>query len=190
MEENHAVDVLREENKQADIRRAARGGGANVRGEEEEDEGAQVAAAVRKDDILAATREKYERAISNVPPIMEKKYWRRYVYLWIKYALFEELVAENYVRTRAVYQEMLNVIPHEAFTFGKCWMMYAKFEIRQVSLSLSLCLSLLCLFPFVLLGVAFFSLVFFAVFQYGRADFFLFFFFFFFRINCLRQENF
>ena len=103
LEENHAVDVLRDEKKQIEIRKAARrgGGSANVRGEdgvqgeegvqggEEEEEGVQVAAAVRRDDILAATREKYERAISNVPPIMEKKYWRRYIYLWIKYALFE-----------------------------------------------------------------------------------------------------
>ena len=28
-------------------------------------------------------RELYEKAISNVPPINEKKYWRRYIYLWI-----------------------------------------------------------------------------------------------------------
>ena len=35
----------------------------------------------------------YERAISNVPPAPEKRYWQRYIYLWIKYALFEELEA-------------------------------------------------------------------------------------------------
>ena len=32
----------------------------------------------------------YERAIANVPPVLEKRFWRRYVYLWIYYALFEE----------------------------------------------------------------------------------------------------
>ena len=31
----------------------------------------------------------YERAIANVPPSGEKRYWRRYIYLWINYALFE-----------------------------------------------------------------------------------------------------
>jgi hypothetical protein len=35
----------------------------------------------------------YERAIANVPPAAEKRYWQRYIYLWIKYALFEELEA-------------------------------------------------------------------------------------------------
>ncbi len=35
----------------------------------------------------------YERAIALVPPAPEKRYWQRYVYLWIKYALFEELEA-------------------------------------------------------------------------------------------------
>jgi crooked neck len=39
-------------------------------------------------------RDVYERAIAQVPPIQEKKYWRRYIYLWINYALFEELVTK------------------------------------------------------------------------------------------------
>lgn len=36
-------------------------------------------------------REVYERAISNIPPVTEKRHWRRYIYLWINYALYEEL---------------------------------------------------------------------------------------------------
>lgn len=39
-------------------------------------------------------REVYERAIGNVPPATEKKFWRRYIFLWINYALFEELQAK------------------------------------------------------------------------------------------------
>lgn len=42
---------------------------------------------------LGRIREVYERAIANVPPAPEKRYWQRYIYLWIMYALFEELVA-------------------------------------------------------------------------------------------------
>ena len=38
-------------------------------------------------------REVYERAIANVPPAPEKRYWQRYIYLWVKYALWEELEA-------------------------------------------------------------------------------------------------
>ncbi|RLN54707.1 hypothetical protein BBJ29_008128 [Phytophthora kernoviae] len=83
-------------------------------------------------------REVYERAIANVPPIPEKKYWRRYIYLWIKYALFEELLAadsddsgSSSERCRQVYKTCLNLIPHEKFTFAKIWILYAKFLIRQ-----------------------------------------------------------
>ena len=39
-------------------------------------------------------RDTYERAISNVPAVSEKKYWRRYIYLWIYYAIYEELTTK------------------------------------------------------------------------------------------------
>ncbi|KAK6947886.1 HAT (Half-A-TPR) repeat, partial [Dillenia turbinata] len=45
-------------------------------------------------------REVYERAIANVPPADEKRYWQRYIYLWINYALYEELDAGDVERTR------------------------------------------------------------------------------------------
>ena len=61
----------------------------------------------------------YERAISNVPPAPEKRYWQRYVYLWIKYALWEELDAGEPERAREVYRACLKLLPHGAFTFGK-----------------------------------------------------------------------
>ena len=109
------------------------------------------------------TRDIFERAIANVPPVAEKRsvrsplviastcaaplrgaplslalsltypsppipppispssarYWRRYLYLWINYALFEELQVKDVDRTRAVYRACLSVVPHKAFTFGK-----------------------------------------------------------------------
>lgn len=82
---------------------------------------------------FALVREVYERAIANVPPIEEKRYWRRYIYLWIKYALMEELLAddESPERCRQVYQTCLQLIPHDKFTFGKIWILYANFLIRQ-----------------------------------------------------------
>ncbi|KZV39018.1 crooked neck-like protein 1 [Dorcoceras hygrometricum] len=45
----------------------------------------------------------YERAIANIPPAQEKRYWQRYIYLWISYVLYEELDAQNVDRTREVY---------------------------------------------------------------------------------------
>jgi len=64
-------------------------------------------------------REVYERAVANVPPANEKRYWQRYIYLWIKYALFEELEAQDKQRTREVYRACLKLIPHRTFTFAK-----------------------------------------------------------------------
>ncbi|MGH0137709.1 UNVERIFIED_CONTAM: hypothetical protein FKN15_036572 [Acipenser sinensis] len=79
-------------------------------------------------------RDVYERAISNVPPIQEKRHWRRYIYLWINYALYEELEARDPERTRQVYQACLELIPHKKFTFAKMWLLYGQFEIRQKNL--------------------------------------------------------
>lgn len=59
----------------------------------------------------------------------------RYIYLWINYALFEELQAEDMERTREVYKAALNVIPHRIFTFAKIWLMFSNFEVRQLEIN-------------------------------------------------------
>lgn len=80
-------------------------------------------------------RDVYERAIAQVPPAPEKRLWRRYIYLWINYALFEELDMEDAARTREVYRACLQLIPHKSFTFAKIWLLYAQFEVRQRDVS-------------------------------------------------------
>ncbi|KAK9940036.1 hypothetical protein M0R45_016712 [Rubus argutus] len=79
-------------------------------------------------------REIYERAIGNVPPALEKRYWKRYIYLWINYALYEELEAGDMERAREVYGQCLKLIPHRKFSFSKIWLLAAQFEIRQLNL--------------------------------------------------------
>uniref|UniRef100_A0A8W8HT78 Crooked neck-like protein 1 n=1 Tax=Magallana gigas TaxID=29159 RepID=A0A8W8HT78_MAGGI len=79
-------------------------------------------------------RDTYERAIANIPPSKEKRHWRRYIYLWINYALYEELEAEDMERTRDVYKACLDIIPHKNFTFAKVWLLFAHFEVRQKNL--------------------------------------------------------
>ncbi|KAG5617101.1 hypothetical protein H5410_016925 [Solanum commersonii] len=79
-------------------------------------------------------REVYETAIAIVPPAEEKRYWQRYIYLWINYALYEELDAQDMERTRHVYRECLKLIPHHKFSFAKIWLLAAQFEIRQLRL--------------------------------------------------------
>lgn len=75
-------------------------------------------------------RDRYERAIANIPPTTIKDHWRRYIYLWINYALFEELHTKSFDRVRQVFKACLELIPHKTFTFGKIWLLYANFEIR------------------------------------------------------------
>uniref|UniRef100_A0A0E0KQY1 Pre-mRNA-splicing factor Syf1-like N-terminal HAT-repeats domain-containing protein n=1 Tax=Oryza punctata TaxID=4537 RepID=A0A0E0KQY1_ORYPU len=79
-------------------------------------------------------REVYERAVSNIPPAEEKRYWKRYIYIWIMWALFEEIDADELEKARSVYRECLKVIPHRKFTFAKVWLMAAQFEIRRKNL--------------------------------------------------------
>ena len=76
-------------------------------------------------------REIYERAISNIPPIKEKKYWKRYVYLWINYALYEECVCNNIEVTEEIYKNILDLIPHKEFTFSNIWILATNFYLRQ-----------------------------------------------------------
>ncbi|KAM9839894.1 crooked neck-like protein 1 [Aulostomus maculatus] len=89
---------------------------------------------VESDADPDTVREVYERAIANIPPIQEKRHWRRYIYLWINYALYEELEVKDPERTRQVYQACLDLIPHKKFTFAKIWVLYSQFEIRQKNL--------------------------------------------------------
>ncbi|KAI8824748.1 hypothetical protein BJ741DRAFT_632745 [Chytriomyces cf. hyalinus JEL632] len=76
-------------------------------------------------------RDVYERAIAEIPLIKEKRFWRRYIYLWLFYAVWEERVAKDMERTKAIFTQCLNLIPHKTFTFAKVWLLYAKFLIRR-----------------------------------------------------------
>ncbi len=67
--------------------------------------------------------------MANVPPILEKRFWRRYIYLWINYALFEETTSCDFDRARDVLQHALAVVPHATFTFSKLWLLAARFEV-------------------------------------------------------------
>ena len=80
-------------------------------------------------------RDVYERAIAQIPPTQEKRHWRRYIYLWLFYAVYEESVTKDITRTRQIYQECIRLIPHKRFTFAKLWLMFAHFEIRQSQLT-------------------------------------------------------
>ncbi|EMD37202.1 hypothetical protein CERSUDRAFT_115106 [Gelatoporia subvermispora B] len=79
-------------------------------------------------------REVYERAVAQVPPGGEKRHWRRYIFLWLFYALFEETETKDYDRARQIYQTAIQLVPHKRFTFAKLWLMFAQFEVRRLQL--------------------------------------------------------
>jgi crooked neck len=96
-------------------------------------------------------RELYERAVAQVPPGAEKRHWRRYIYLWLNYALFEEIETkvgtcvflplpirltrqQDFQRARQIYQTALSLVPHKQFTFAKLWLQSAQFEVRRLDL--------------------------------------------------------
>jgi crooked neck len=83
----------------------------------------------------AKVQDVYERAIAQIPPTQEKRHWRRYIYLWIFYALWAETEARDPERARQIYSECLKLIPHRKFTFAKIWLLTAQFEIRRGQLS-------------------------------------------------------
>ena len=86
---------------------------------------------------LFLSQEIYERAIANIPPSKNKRHWRRYIYLWINYALWCELECEDPERTEQVYKWCLEIIPHKVFTFAKIWLLYAQWAVRQKNLGLA-----------------------------------------------------
>mmetsp|Transcript_8383 Transcript_8383/g.19687 ORF Transcript_8383/g.19687 Transcript_8383/m.19687 type:complete len:716 (+) Transcript_8383:200-2347(+) len=81
-------------------------------------------------------REVYERAIANIPPNQtEKQYWKRYIYLWIYYALYEEMQRKDLDRASKVYDACLDLIPHASFSFSKIWINAAKLHVRRRDLA-------------------------------------------------------
>lgn len=84
-------------------------------------------------------RSTYQEAVQQPPPMVqsgsagtahEKMRWKRFVYLWIEYALFEEIIANDLQRASLVYGGILSMIPHKRFTFAKVWINAAEVLIR------------------------------------------------------------
>ncbi|CAD7972605.1 unnamed protein product [Amoebophrya sp. A25] len=83
---------------------------------------------------IGAVRELYERAIAQFPPIQQKDYWRRYIYLWYNYAMFEEMQAQDYPKARKVYDTIMKICGSKKLSFAKLYHQYAEFELRRLNL--------------------------------------------------------
>ncbi|KRX02037.1 hypothetical protein PPERSA_07682 [Pseudocohnilembus persalinus] len=83
------------------------------------------------------TVETFEAAVKQVPPIAEKRYWRRYIYLWYTYAVYEEYDQNNIEKSQQIFERALKVVPHKMFTFSKLWIMYANQQLRAENLEMA-----------------------------------------------------
>lgn len=83
------------------------------------------------EDII---RDSFNKALARPPRTHEKHDWLPYMYLWLRYATWEEVHNGNIDGSRGVYKSALSAIPHKKFTFAKLWIKYAQFEIRNGTL--------------------------------------------------------
>ncbi|ODV89065.1 hypothetical protein CANCADRAFT_32441 [Tortispora caseinolytica NRRL Y-17796] len=73
----------------------------------------------------------FDRAVSQIPEQKDKIVWKEFVYLFIYYALWEEVANEDIEKADKIYTDCLNLIPHKSFTVAKVWLLYAKLLIRR-----------------------------------------------------------
>ncbi|EER04454.1 CGI-201 protein, short form, putative [Perkinsus marinus ATCC 50983] len=93
-------------------------------------------------DSAAQCREVYERAIAaalppeQAAPKGRKDLYRRYVYIWLFYANYEESLIQSGEstpdRVREVYHTALGLFRSRKIYFSKLYNAYAEFEIRQM----------------------------------------------------------
>lgn len=86
---------------------------------------------LEEESSTESLRSLFRRSVS-VPPEEQYKLvsWRRYVFLWIKFALWEEFNNRNIENARKCWADAIATIPHKKFTFAKIWVMAALFELR------------------------------------------------------------
>lgn len=77
-------------------------------------------------------RQTYELAIANIPKDTVKSLrWRRYIMVYVRYALWEELIQNEPESAKTIWERAIAVVPHSKFTFGKLWINLAEFYIRH-----------------------------------------------------------
>ncbi|CAN3503827.1 pre-mRNA-splicing factor Clf1p, partial [Diutina catenulata] len=85
---------------------------------------------------LAPSVSVFERAVATPPSSKSKTTaWKRYVFLWLRYALHVEYQRDDPSASTAVWKRAVAAVPHRQFTFAKLWIEYARFEIRHHGLA-------------------------------------------------------
>lgn len=80
----------------------------------------------------AMIRTLFKRVIEEVPPVERERLWySRFINLWQLYIVFEEYETRDLERVSRLYSRILDLIPHERFSFEVIWISAAKFEIDR-----------------------------------------------------------
>ena len=85
----------------------------------------------------AAVRALFERGVAAVPKVASKRAWKRYIYIWIYFAVWEELSMHDMDRVRQIYEKVLVLLQPLPFAFSKLYILYAEFALRQRDLPLA-----------------------------------------------------
>ena len=78
-------------------------------------------------------REIFERSLAKVPTKKDQKLWKRYIYIFLFYAQFEEAVAKDIARAREVYLTGTKVCELANIVLFKLFKNFAEFELRQLN---------------------------------------------------------
>ncbi|KAH9167064.1 protein prenylyltransferase [Lactarius sanguifluus] len=85
-----------------------------------------------EEQAVTRVREVYERAVAQVPPGSEKRHWRRYIFLWLDYALFEEIRDQGTDSTPATQPH--NSCHISSLHLPSYGLTFARFEVRRLNL--------------------------------------------------------
>lgn len=88
---------------------------------------------LKDDNDVDGMKNTFTRCLETIPPVDNGKtvYWRRSILIGIRFAMWTEFDQSDIEGAKAVWDKLLQAIPHKKFTFGKAWIQAAEFEIRN-----------------------------------------------------------
>lgn len=91
---------------------------------------------VKEKGEMSYIRHIYERAIASVPQSKNKLFWKKYIYIWLFYAIFEEVVANDLLRAVNIMKAAIDLTMKHKLSFSKLWIHLANIYLRQEDVTL------------------------------------------------------
>lgn len=90
---------------------------------------------VKEKNDISYIRNVYERAIASVPQSKNKVFWKKYIYIWIFYAIFEEVIAIDSLRAVNIMKTAIDLTIKYKLAFAKLWTHLVGIYLRQNDIS-------------------------------------------------------